>query len=247
VRTAAPAATPPQPPPGPPPLLPRKPRSGGPPRPHAATTAGSAPASAAAAAAGASGCPLRSLPVLGALIPLAANGVDLACPPAILALRSAVARLPAVRALRPRPLLTRGLAVTAVGAAAAAPFGAWRVHLRKFSPGWFLAVHATVPFVAALRQATAMPRWALVLTIAGSVAGQLAGAALERARLEAAAAAAEAEAAEEAEAARAAAAARRRGRRLPALPSLPRWRSGGCGDGAAAAHLARSATAVVVA
>lgn len=122
--------------------------------------------------------------MLGALIPLAANGVDLACPPAIIAMRAAVARVPAVRSLRPRPLVARGAAVMAAGAVAAAPFGAWRVHLDKFSPGWFLAVHATIPFVAALRQATVMPRWALILTLAGSVAGQLAGAALERARLE---------------------------------------------------------------
>jgi hypothetical protein len=99
------------------------------------------------------------------------------------ALRAAVARVPAVRSLRPRPLVTRGAAVVAAGALAAAPFGAWRVHLDKFSPGWFLAVHATIPFVAALRQATVMPKWALVLTLAGSVAGQLAGAALERSRL----------------------------------------------------------------
>jgi hypothetical protein len=225
----------------PPPRPPRAPRTG-PPKPHAATTTGPAPPAPAASTggggSGGGGCPLRTLPVLGALLPLAANGGGLACPPAILALRAAVARVPAVRSLRPRPLLTRGLAVTAVGAAVAAPFGAWRVHLDKFSPGWFLAVHATVPFVAALRQATAMPRWALVLTIAGSVAGQLAGARLERARLAARAAAEETEAR------------RQRPRRrlllpLPsALPALGRRRACREGKGGGAR---RATTAVVVA
>lgn len=149
--------------------------------------------------------------MLGALIPLAASG-EVACPPAILALRAAVARVPAVRALRPRPVWVKGGAVLAAGGLAAAPFGAWRVHVRKFSPAWFLAVHATVPFVAALRQATSLPRWALILTLAGSVGGQLAGAALERARLEAVAAA-------EAEAG-AGGKARARAWRVPALPML---------------------------
>ena len=46
-----------------------------------------------------------------------------------------------------------------------------------------MAVHATVPFVAALRQATLLPRWALVLTVAGAVAGQMLGARVEEARL----------------------------------------------------------------
>jgi len=86
--------------------------------------------------------------------------------------------------LRPRPLWLKGAAVVAAGAAANAPFGAWREHTRKFSLEWFVAVHATVPFVAALRQATLLPRWALVLTIAGAVAGQMIGARVERARLQ---------------------------------------------------------------
>ena len=129
-----------------------------------------------------SGCPLRSWPVIGALIPLTVGG-DVACPQAIVALRAAVARVPAVRALRPRPVWLKGGAVLLASTTAATPFGAARVHTRKFSPAWFAAVHATIPFVAALRQATDLPRWALVLTLAGSVAGQFAGARLEGARL----------------------------------------------------------------
>ena len=129
-------------------------------------------------------CPLRDWPVLGALLPLAAGGetLGLNCPQAIVALRAAVARVPQVRSLRPRPLWLKGAAVVAAGAAANAPFGAWRTHTKKFSLEWFVAVHATVPFVAALRQATLLPKWALVLTIAGAVAGQMLGARVEDAR-----------------------------------------------------------------
>lgn len=130
-------------------------------------------------------CPLRDWPVLGSLLPLAAGGetLGLNCPQAIVQLRAAVARVPQVRGLRPRPVWVKGAAVLAAGAAANAPFGAWRSHTRKFSLEWFVAVHATVPFVAALRQATLLPRWALLLTVAGAVAGQMVGAKVEEARV----------------------------------------------------------------
>lgn len=49
--------------------------------------------------------------------------------------------------------------------AANLPCGAWREHTRKFSPQWFLAVHATIPFVAMLRKAVLMPKWAVALTL----------------------------------------------------------------------------------
>ena len=52
--------------------------------------------------------------------------------------------------------------------AANLPCGVWREHTTKFSPQWFLAVHATIPFVAALRKAVLMPKWALLLTVAGA-------------------------------------------------------------------------------
>jgi len=54
------------------------------------------------------------------------------------------------------------------GIAANLPCGAWREHTKKFSPQWFLAVHATIPFVAMLRKAVLMPKWAILLTLAGS-------------------------------------------------------------------------------
>jgi hypothetical protein len=59
----------------------------------------------------------------------------------------------------------------------------WREHTKKFSPEWFVAVHATIPFVAMLRKAVLMPRWAIFLTIAGAIAGQQMGAKVEKARV----------------------------------------------------------------
>ena len=70
-----------------------------------------------------------------------------------------------------------------VAAALNVPFGAWREHTKKFSPEWFLAVHATIPLIAPLRKAVLMPQWAIAFTIASAIAGQTAGSRLERARL----------------------------------------------------------------
>jgi hypothetical protein len=40
------------------------------------------------------------------------------------------------------------------------PFGRWRAGLRKFSPAWFVAVHAAVPVVIGLRFILGLPfRW----------------------------------------------------------------------------------------
>lgn len=44
------------------------------------------------------------------------------------------------------------LAIGAFTGVANAPSGAAREHTRKFSPEWFLAVHATIPFIAMLRK-----------------------------------------------------------------------------------------------
>ena len=63
------------------------------------------------------------------------------------------------------------------------PCGAVREHTAKFSFEWFLAVHITIPLVAPLRKAILMPRWAIALTIASAIAGQLAGSRMERHRL----------------------------------------------------------------
>ena len=122
---------------------------------------------------------------LRGLLPLSAAG-RLQCPAAITALRAAVAGLKPVRDLRPRGLPTKSLALAATTIAANVPCGMWREHTDKFSLQWVLAVHATIPFIAMLRKAVLMPKWAVLLTVAGAVAGQQAGALLERRRLRAA-------------------------------------------------------------
>jgi hypothetical protein len=65
------------------------------------------------------------------------------------------------------------------------PFGYWRAGLRKLSPGWFVAIHAPVPLVVALRWGLGLPfRWGtLPLFVMAYFAGQFLGARL-RARRE---------------------------------------------------------------
>ena len=76
-----------------------------------------------------------------------------------------------------------GFVAGVVSALLNVPFGAMREHTAKFSPEWFLAVHATIPLIAPLRKAVLMPRWAIALTLLSAIAGQQAGARLERARV----------------------------------------------------------------
>ncbi|KAK9844389.1 hypothetical protein WJX74_001893 [Apatococcus lobatus] len=119
---------------------------------------------------------------LGGLVPLGAKG-ELACPPAIVAARAFVAGLPPVQELRPKALHVKMASIALVAAAANIPFGAWRENFEKFSLGWFVAIHATIPFIALLRKGVVMPRWAILLTITGAIAGQTVGSRLERRRL----------------------------------------------------------------
>jgi hypothetical protein len=57
------------------------------------------------------------------------------------------------------------------------PLGYWREGVRKFSPQWFVAVHAAVPLVVALRLALGLPfRWSMLpLFVAAYFGGQFAG------------------------------------------------------------------------
>jgi len=57
------------------------------------------------------------------------------------------------------------------------PFGHWRAVLRKFSPAWFVAIHAPVPIVIGLRFALGLPlRWAAVpLFVVAYFGGQFVG------------------------------------------------------------------------
>jgi hypothetical protein len=65
------------------------------------------------------------------------------------------------------------------------PFGWWRQGLRRLSPAWFVAIHAPVPLVVALRWAVGLPfRWStLPIFVAAYFAGQLVGARLRRRRI----------------------------------------------------------------
>jgi hypothetical protein len=62
------------------------------------------------------------------------------------------------------------------------PFGYWRAGVRKFSPAWFVAVHAPVPIAVGLRFAVGLGfRLAtLPIFIAAYFAGQLFGARFRR-------------------------------------------------------------------
>lgn len=136
-------------------------------------------------------CPIaKSFRAVSGVLPLVAKclqppaDVKLRCPPAIVAARAVLARTAAVKTLRPQPLPTKVLAVGLLGMALNVPLGVWREHTEKFSPAWFTAVHASVPFVAMLRKAVHMPKYAMAFTIAASILGQVIGSRAERRRLE---------------------------------------------------------------
>ena len=66
------------------------------------------------------------------------------------------------------------------------PFGWWRATLRKFSPAWFVAIHAPVPIVIGLRWALGLPfRWAVLpLFVAAYFGGQFVGSRLRLRKLQ---------------------------------------------------------------
>jgi hypothetical protein len=64
------------------------------------------------------------------------------------------------------------------------PFGYWRAGLRKFSPLWFVAIHAPIPAAIALRFAAGIPftLTTLPVFVAAFFAGQWLGARLRKRR-----------------------------------------------------------------
>ncbi|GLC35890.1 hypothetical protein PLESTF_001236800 [Pleodorina starrii] len=127
-------------------------------------------------------CPLRR--ALGPLAGVVFNKHgQLSCPEPIIKMRAALAATRPVRELRPQALPIKLLAVAMTTAALNVPCGMWREHTEKFSSQWFLAVHATIPFIAMLRKAVIMPKYAILFTICAAIAGQAMGAKLERRRL----------------------------------------------------------------
>ena len=140
-------------------------------------------------------CPIaKSYRAVSDVLPLVAKalqpppGMKLKCPPAVVAARAALARTAFAKTLRPQTLPTKVLVIGMLGMAANVPLGIWREHTKKFSPSWFAAVHAAVPFIAMLRKSVLMPRTAMAFTIAASVLGQVVGSRAERYRLKAVAA-----------------------------------------------------------
>lgn len=58
------------------------------------------------------------------------------------------------------------------------PFGYWRAGVRKFSPAWFVAVHAAVPLVIVMRMSLGI-EWSLLILpvlVAAYFSGQAVGA-----------------------------------------------------------------------
>jgi len=140
-------------------------------------------------------CPIaKSYRAVSGVVPLVAKvfkpppGVKFECPPAIVAARAALARTALAKNLRPQPLPTKMLAIGLLGMAANVPLGIWREHTKKFSPAWFAAVHAAVPFLGMLRKCVLMPKTAMAFTIGASILGQVIGSRAERYRLKAKAA-----------------------------------------------------------
>lgn len=72
--------------------------------------------------------------------------------------------------------------VKVVGLASAAlflnlPFGSYRNTTRKFSLGWFLAIHLPVPLVIIMRGSVfGLGYWAIPFSLAGDITGQIIGA-----------------------------------------------------------------------
>jgi len=140
-------------------------------------------------------CPIaKSYRAVSNVLPLVAKviqpppGMKYKCPPAVVAARAAIARTAFAKNLRPQALPTKVLVIGMLGMAANVPLGIWREHTKKFSPAWFAAVHAAVPFIGMLRKSVLMPKSAMAFTIAASVLGQVIGSRAERYRLKALAA-----------------------------------------------------------
>lgn len=137
-------------------------------------------------------CPIaKSYRAVSGVLPLVAKvfqpppGMKYKCPQAIVAARAALAKTAFAKNLRPQPLPSKVLVIGVLGMAANIPLGVWREHTEKFSPSWFAAVHAAVPFIAMLRKSVLMPKAAMALTIGASILGQVIGSRAERYRLKA--------------------------------------------------------------
>uniref|UniRef100_A0A7S3R3Y8 Uncharacterized protein n=1 Tax=Dunaliella tertiolecta TaxID=3047 RepID=A0A7S3R3Y8_DUNTE len=127
-------------------------------------------------------CPLRKY--LGPVAPMIFNAKGgLQCPAPIIKARAMLASTEPVRLLRPQGLPAKLAAVGTTSMTVNVPCGMWREHCEKFSGHWFLAVHASIPFIAMLRKAVIMPKYAILFSIATAIAGQTIGSRMERRRI----------------------------------------------------------------
>ena len=62
------------------------------------------------------------------------------------------------------------------------PLGAWRESRRKFSPAWFVGIHASIPLLLAVRMELDVTHWVIPLEIALVLAGQIVGSRLRLVR-----------------------------------------------------------------
>jgi len=62
------------------------------------------------------------------------------------------------------------------------PLGYAREGYRKFSLGWFVCVHLSIPLIAYLRLANHVSAWAIPAFVACAILGQVAGGRVRRAR-----------------------------------------------------------------
>ena len=74
------------------------------------------------------------------------------------------------------PVFIGLLFVTALGTNAL--LGIWRSGLRRFSPAWFVAIHASIPLLIAMRLVLTLPNWAIPPEIGLVFIGQFVGARL---------------------------------------------------------------------
>ncbi len=72
--------------------------------------------------------------------------------------------------------------IAAVALAANVPLGYLRAAKPKYSVGWFLYIHLSIPLVAFLRIINHLTPWVIPIFLACAVAGQLAGGRLRQAR-----------------------------------------------------------------
>jgi hypothetical protein len=76
-------------------------------------------------------------------------------------------------------------AAALIGAASIAlnlPLGYAREGFRRFSTGWFVCVHLSVPLIAYLRLASEISAWAIPAFVACAVLGQVTGGRIRRHR-----------------------------------------------------------------